>query len=96
MRGSLLRLSRLLIKGILRSALYVLHRILRQDSQDESLKWLEDAGIHVESESPKYFEALKVWVNSLDKIPRDRKKSLTCGARGRAIPLGKVDRGHLF
>lgn len=77
------------IEGSLRSALYVLHRILRQDSQDESLKWLKDAGIHVESESPKYFEALKVWVNDLDKIPRDSEKESHLWRPRSSHPIGK-------
>jgi monoamine oxidase len=56
------------IEGSLRSAVYVLHCILEQGRDGDSLSWLERADIKVNRE---YLGALQDWVKNLDEIAAD-------------------------
>jgi hypothetical protein len=56
------------IEGSLRSATYVLHRILSGSVGGTNLGWLADSGLNVEAN---YFASLQVWVQSLDDTAKE-------------------------
>jgi hypothetical protein len=70
-------------EGSLRSAVYVLHCILKEDAEGTSLSWLQEVGLHVETN---YLKRLREWAEELDRIPGNDSYLYQAAEQGDAEP----------